>query len=498
MRKTRALARMTWAAAGAIAGLSAFSRHASANSETWISTTDGFWGTATNWSNSIAPGSTSSTTSTDTATFNNSVGIGVPLNSTTQNIGSISFDTSAGNYVVGSYFSNTGSNSLLLTSGGSISLLGTLAATNATEAITAPLVIEGSSGSYTFSNNAGNGSVLLLTGSITGSNAALTLAGSNTSSNLISGNISDGSGSLTKNGLGTWILSGANSYSGGTAVNAGTLQAKSAAALPGYSAGNHSLESGLSVASGATLIFNYGGASDWTAQIADFYNFGVPSSGSVFGLDTTNGNGSFAGNLGNLGSGVGITKFGANTLTLNDATAIAIGPLAVNKGILQLGDGNGDGNVSTASLTFTGTGTLNVNEGSSSSQSLGTLAFSARRRHCAVNLCRHQRNRQLLLPRRAHRWGHRQLCGKRRTLGTTNVISITGQSTGYIDQGTFFGGSNYAYYDAGGFVRGVNLRRRTPARRLLQAARRSGTTSAGTLQQMTGAVAARPPPASVR
>ena len=40
--------------------------------------------------------------------------------------------------------------------------------------------------------------------------------------------------------------------------------------------------------------------------------------------------------------------------------------------------------------------------------------------------------------------------------GSTNKIVLTGVSTGFISQGDFFGGSNYAYYDSGGFVRGIN------------------------------------------
>jgi fibronectin-binding autotransporter adhesin len=43
--------------------------------------------------------------------------------------------------------------------------------------------------------------------------------------------------------------------------------------------------------------------------------------------------------------------------------------------------------------------------------------------------------------------------------GTTNAITLTGQSAGLIDQGTFFGtstGSDFAWMDTSGFVRGIN------------------------------------------
>ena len=54
----------------------------------------------------------------------------------------------------------------------------------------------------------------------------LTLGGSNTGANTFGGVIADGVGSvisLTKTGAGTWILSGANTYTGNTTVSAGTL-----------------------------------------------------------------------------------------------------------------------------------------------------------------------------------------------------------------------------------------------------------------------------------
>ncbi|MCX6920859.1 MAG: autotransporter-associated beta strand repeat-containing protein [Verrucomicrobia bacterium] len=74
-------------------------------------------------------------------------------------------------------------------------------------------------------------------GSASTSTAArtLVLAGSNTGSNTFAPTISDNTGatSLTKNGTGTWVLSGlSNTYSGLTSVNNGTLKLGANNALP--------------------------------------------------------------------------------------------------------------------------------------------------------------------------------------------------------------------------------------------------------------------------
>ena len=71
---------------------------------------------------------------------------------------------------------------------------------------------------------------LTLAGSITSNSVRkLTLTGSSTGANTVSGAIQDGGNStanpnpLTKDGAGTWTLAGINTYSGDTTVNAGTL-----------------------------------------------------------------------------------------------------------------------------------------------------------------------------------------------------------------------------------------------------------------------------------
>ena len=89
----------------------------------------------------------------------------------------------------------------------------------------------------------------------------LTLTGSNTGDNGISGNLANSTGggvlSVSKTGNGTWVLSGAaNTYTGATTVTAGTL------ALVGGSQA-----SPISVASGATLGFTLGSPASTTTTV---------------------------------------------------------------------------------------------------------------------------------------------------------------------------------------------------------------------------------------
>ncbi len=75
----------------------------------------------------------------------------------------------------------------------------------------------------------------------------MTVGSANNLSSSYSGEI-NGAGSLLKNGTGTLILSGADSYDGGTSVAAGTLAITTASALPSGSS--------LVVGANGTFIFD--------------------------------------------------------------------------------------------------------------------------------------------------------------------------------------------------------------------------------------------------
>jgi fibronectin-binding autotransporter adhesin len=292
-RKTvrRSHALLALSAAAGIAGIFSASSAKAANAE-WDggSTTDGQWNDVANWVGGAPPGATTGTTNTDIATFDLAIAnnwglIGTPIviDSASENIGGINFDTSAGNYFIGS----TTGNPLLLTASGTIQILSSLSATNAVETINAPLVIEGAAANFTFANNSANGTgagagTLDFNGAISGGTAGattLTLSGTNTNVNTISGIISNGTStsmSVVMAGTGIWDLTGASTYNGVTNINSGTLQVGNSLAL-----GN----SRVNIATGATLDLH-----GTNLNLAFINNGGVALAGGVIDNVSAGGN----------------------------------------------------------------------------------------------------------------------------------------------------------------------------------------------------------------
>lgn len=229
---------LEWCPALAAAAVLLFGPSAQAADQTWNggSVGNGNWGTGVNWVGGAAPGSTAATNNQDVATFNGPIantwgatsGNPIVIDSATQNIGSINFDTNAGNYFLGS----TGGNTLRLTTGNKIELLSTLLGSNKTITINTPLIVGTAAGAASTSfinNSAAATNALILGGQISaGTTGILTvnLNGVNTGSNTVRSNIVDGLGTVrvTKSGAGTWVLSGTNNtFTGGTAVTGGRL-----------------------------------------------------------------------------------------------------------------------------------------------------------------------------------------------------------------------------------------------------------------------------------
>ena len=164
-----------------------------------------------------------------------------------------------------------------------------------------------------------------------------------------------GSGSLTKLGGGAVCLGGANAYAGTTAVNAGTLEASTTAALPGYATPGQ-----ITVAAGATLAVNTSG---WTVagitallggNGSDFAN------GSMLAIDTSGGGlwyyDSIAGNM-------GLAALGGNMLILT-TTNTYTGPTLITAGTLQIGNGGSGASIG-MTLGVTDNATLIFDHGDS-------------------------------------------------------------------------------------------------------------------------------------
>jgi autotransporter-associated beta strand protein len=247
---------------------------------TWNGASGEDWDTGTNWSTSAKPANA------DIAVFN-LTGITSVTNATAnQTVTGINFDTaiaSTGAFTLGT----TGGNKLTLQSGGSTQILSTLTGTGKTITVNAPLVLAGTS--YTFANHspAANNNTLNFGGPITSTSGTTVLAigGPNTGNNTISGIISNGpSGTMgvTNNGNGTWVLSGANTYTGDTAITAGTLIGIGANAFGSTSVIRIAAGKTLSLRGDATTAFQ-------RADTSALYTLSNNNTGSFINVDAATG-----------------------------------------------------------------------------------------------------------------------------------------------------------------------------------------------------------------
>ena len=152
-----------------------------------------------------------------------------------------------------------------------------------------------------------------------------------------------GTGDVVKQGGGTLTLSGANSYTGSTEIDAGTLALGAGSSL--------AASSGVDLAAGATLDISAAG--NQTLGVLNGGGGTVDIGGNTLTLDSA-ANGSFAGAI--SGSGA-VIKDGSGTQTLTGAN-LYTGGTTINDGTLVLGAG---GSLATGSaLSLSGNGTLDV------------------------------------------------------------------------------------------------------------------------------------------
>jgi autotransporter-associated beta strand protein len=233
-----------------------------------------------------------------------------------------------------------------------------------------PLVL---SGSVQRTNS--NGGVTPL---VTSARMSLTLGGSNTANNTLSGDISEvGTNSailgITKVDAGRWVLSGANSsHTGIHTVSAGTLSAQSANALGSATSAGGVTISGtgvLELAGGITL--NKSSTAFTIHQTSPITSVGdntVETAGITLGgtttFDVTTGNRLAISNSGAISDGAstfGVTKTGDGELALAAFANTYDGAVTVTAGTLAIGSvgalGTGVATVQlTGNLKYTGSG----------------------------------------------------------------------------------------------------------------------------------------------
>ncbi|MCY2974219.1 MAG: autotransporter-associated beta strand repeat-containing protein [Planctomycetota bacterium] len=317
---------------------------------------------------------------------------------------------------------------------------------------------------------------------LSGTNTArtLTLSGTSNGSNTYAAALGDngtGATSLTKSGTGLWVVSGASTYTGITTVSSGVLRVSTLAnggvsssvgassnAAPNlvlnggtlqYTGAAVSSDRAFTLGTTGTIDASGSGALNLTSTGATAFSGTTARTLTLTGTSTANN--TYAGVLGNGTGGTSLTKTGAGTWILSGANTYT-GTTAVNRGTLTLNTSTGSMGASPISM---GGGTFNLDNtgaGAALTESLGSLTFSSG--DSTASITRTAASDQAvnfgsLGTRGAGATGNFVNAGG--TNGGSNGFNLTGRAAGFIDQGTFFGGSSYAWMNAAGtFVRGIN------------------------------------------
>lgn len=309
-------------------------------------TWDGAGGTGIrNWSNALnwVSDTALNNDGTDDLFFAGSVKLNPRANGG-WDINSMNFSVGAGAFV----FSGLTSDEILLEGGVGRGGVGVLNSSANLQTINQQISL---GASQTFS---AVGAGLLFGGNVNLGSFQLTLSSSG-ANNITLGNIVSGPGSLIKTGTGSLTLSGANSYSAGTTLSAGTLTIAGDTAA---GSGSVALNSGTLQSSGTRTVANNvvlgGGAIGGTDNLT---LAGVVSGSSAL---TKNGSGTLR--LASANSASGSVAINAGTLALGANGALgSVSSVTIAAGAaLTLDSGGGNLVNDSASLTFAG-GTLNAN-----------------------------------------------------------------------------------------------------------------------------------------
>jgi autotransporter-associated beta strand protein len=205
----------------------------------------------------------------------------------------------------------SGAGTLTIGSGGINASPATTSATGRTYTFSEGIIL-GNTQTWTVNNNGTGTTLLSATGGVSGSGQNLGITG--TGNVTISGTVATGTGNLTKSGTGILTLGGANTYSGGTFLNAGTILAGNNAALG----------TGTLTIAGGTLA-----SSSATARtLANT----IVMNGNVTLGQAAGGTGALT--LGNVDLGTA-----TRTVTVNNASDIISGVISGTGGVNEGGDG---------------------------------------------------------------------------------------------------------------------------------------------------------------
>ena len=314
------------------------------------------FGTTANWTGGVVPGSS------NIAQFA-AVSPVQPNLASALTVGGVQFASGAGAFTL--------SGSATLTLAGSLGI-DNQSSSSSTQTVAVPLVF--SAAVSTINNFQGT---LVISGAVTNNTTSGLILDGATGTGTISGPISGGT--LSKQGAGTWTLSGTNTYSGDTTVSQGTLALGNSLALQ---------NSTLNYATGGTLSFGtlnaatLGGLSG--AQNLALANT-TPASVALT-VGNNNANTTYSGILSGSGS---LTKTGTGTLTLTGDSTFT-GGTTISSGTLQLGSISSSGSVTgnvvdNGTLTFGHTNSYtfggNISGTGLVRQTFGTLTLSGTNSH---------------------------------------------------------------------------------------------------------------------
>ncbi len=261
-------------------------------------------------------------------------------------------------------------NTVRIVGGNNLTLGGNLTITSTNATTLGGLLHDNSAGASTISGAFG------ITTSTANQELVITTGGSaapNTNALTISSNLTNGTGSVTKNGTGTLVLSGANTFTGTFTINEGQVTAGSTGALGATNAS-------LALRQGATL--DLAGFSFGTTTSGGLNNFNgagtitnTGASQSVFRVGNNAGTGLFSGSI---NDNAGATLGGAGTIAVskgNTGTVTLSGSSSFTGGLFITG-----GQINATSInavTGTGSSSIGRGDGTTTASNAASLVFNS-------------------------------------------------------------------------------------------------------------------------